>query len=164
MTPAPLPGEQGQVPAAINPVTGTVTDLLPPGLSFLGTEFDIVTSGNTIYVVSNMFSTFLQEVNATTGAAQSIPLSSPVTDMTVNPLSGNLFGMTPAPLPGELGQVPAAINPVTGTVTDLLPPGLSFLGTEFDIVASGNTLYVVSDTLDGTASPRKAYSSRGVDS
>jgi hypothetical protein len=30
-----------------------------------------------------MFSTFLQEVNATTGAAQSIPLSSPVTDMTV---------------------------------------------------------------------------------
>jgi hypothetical protein len=83
MTPAPLPGELGEVPAAINPVTGTVTDLLPPGLSFLGNTFDIVASGNTVYVVSDTFSTFLQETNVTTGAAQSIALSSPVTDMTV---------------------------------------------------------------------------------
>jgi hypothetical protein len=28
--------------------------------------------------------------------------------------SSTLFGMTPAPLPGELGEVPAAIDPVKG--------------------------------------------------
>jgi hypothetical protein len=82
MTLAPN-GQPGEVPAAIDPITGTVTDLLPPGLSFLGNTFDVVSSGNTIYEVSDTFSTFLHAVNATTGAAQAIPLSSPITDMTV---------------------------------------------------------------------------------
>ena len=47
-------------------------------------------------------------------------------DMTVDPLSGKLFGMTP--IPRSLLE-PAANDPVTGAVTDVLPPGVNIQPT-----------------------------------
>ena len=75
---------------------------------------------------TDTFPTFLHEINATTGDVQAVTLSLPITDMTVDPLSGKLFGMTP--IPGSLLE-PAAIDPVTGAVTDVLPPGVNIQPT-----------------------------------
>ena len=53
---------------------------------------------------TDTFPTFLHEINATTGDVQAVTLSLPITDMTVDPLSGKLFGMTP--IPGSLLSLP----------------------------------------------------------
>jgi len=137
MSPVPLAGE---TPVAIDPTSGTVTGLTP-GTSFTGNAFDVGSSANTLYFVSSTNPTLLNSVNETTGVLNFTFLSAPVTDMTVDPASGKLFGMSPV----FGGATPVAIDPTSGTVTGLTP-GTTFTGSAFDVVSSASTLYFVSST------------------
>ena len=136
MSPVPLAGE---TPVAIDPTSGTVTGL--SGSGFGGSGWDVVSSANTLYVVNSINPTLLNSVNETTGVLNFTFLSAPVTDMTVDPASGKLFGMSPV----FGGATPVAIDPTSGTVTGLTP-GTSFTGNAFDVGSSANTLYFVSST------------------
>jgi len=140
MSPVPLP-LGGSTPVAINPTNGTVTGLTG-ATSFGGSSaYDVVSSANTLYVVNSINPTLLNSVNETTGVLNFTFLNAPVTDMTVDPASGKLFGMSP--VPG--GETPVAIDPTSGTVTGLTP-GTSFTGSLFDVVSLADTLYFVSST------------------
>ena len=122
----------GATPVVINPITGMETQLTP-GFAFTGNAFDVVASANTVYFISALFPDLLNSLNATTGDIQTIPLNMPIADMTVNAVSGTLFGMATVPF----GATPVVINPITGMETQLTP-GFAFTGNAFDVVASAN--------------------------
>jgi hypothetical protein len=112
----------------------------------------VVSSGNTLDIVSDTSPGRLFSVNETTGAIADTVLHLPgaststaIMDMTVDPVSGKLFGIATV----SFGGTPVAIDPVTGLVTLLTSPETTFIGSALDVVSSGNTLDIVSDTSPG---------------
>jgi hypothetical protein len=69
-------------PVAIDPITGTETQIVF-GAAFTGTTFDMVVSGNTLFLVRNSFPNALFSVDVTTSHIGAVPLAQPVLDMTV---------------------------------------------------------------------------------
>jgi hypothetical protein len=106
-------------PVEIDPITGVETQITP-GTSFTGNPLDVVASGNTLYAVSPSFPTDLDIINVTTGDHTTTVLSSPIMDMTVDPVSGKLFGMATVTIGMVTLGTPVEIDPVTGVET---PPG-----------------------------------------
>jgi hypothetical protein len=72
-------------------------------------------------------------------------LSSPIMDMTVDPVSAKLFGMATV----TIGMVTrdASRNRSHHWGRDTNHPGTSFTGNPLDVVAAGNTLYAVSPSF-----------------
>jgi hypothetical protein len=68
---------EGGAPVVIDPVTGIVTDLIPSNNAYPGNTFDAVSSGNTLYFVSDAAPKTLNKIDVTTGATGSIALTMP---------------------------------------------------------------------------------------
>ena len=123
-------------PASIDPHTGAVT---PIGTVLGGSDWDVVAAANTLYVQPSggLASAFLDEVDVTSGQVMFVPHANippgvGISDLAVDPASGQLFAVL------SNGQ-PVSIDPQTGAVT---PIGTGLGGSDWDVVAAANTLYV----------------------